>query len=212
MKKLNLEVLLNEEIEYISKNYDMNPPKQSSPIKLNQTLNNCENEGKTENKKDEDQVPLTQNFDIISQLIGNISTQKANTQLQKPEDTAHLNQIMAKKLNNLSSNTDFARKRNINETQSPASKSSENEPKKSKLCSQTIRNLNKFAFVENEDIPKKSDKSVFAVPLAPQSIMNNTQIIESSQSISKSQRSQSKVQFSQKTLSSINDDDLNFDI
>ena len=100
------------------------------------------------------------------------------------------------------------KKRTIYDTHSPSviNRIPNNEAKKSKLSSQTVRNLNRFAFTEKEE------KSIhFAVPLPPPNIQN-TQSINKSQSISRSQRSQSKVQFSQKALSSINDDDLNFDI
>jgi hypothetical protein len=141
---------------------------------------------------------LTQNFDIISQLVGNISTQS----MQKPLTTQAINRNFEKSSLQSSENL---RKRSIHETQSPSvyNSNSNNDAKKSKLSSQTVRNLNRFAFTEKEDIPKKDVQ--FVVPAPPPNIQNT-------QSISKSQRSQSKVQFSQKALSSINDDDLNFDV
>jgi hypothetical protein len=189
LKKLNLDVLLQEEINKVNEKYDLNPPKQPSPNKTNQVV---------DEENNDNAIPLSQNFDIISQLVGNVTTQS----IQKPLATQAINRNIEKSSFQSSENL---KKRSIHETQSPSicNSNSKYDGKKSKLSSQTIRNLNRFAFTEKEDIPKKDVQ--FVVPAPPQNLQNT-------QSISKSQRSQSKVQFSQKALSSINDDDLNFDV
>ncbi len=211
MKKLNLNGLFEEEVEYVEKHFDFKgAAKQQTP-----------------NKMETGEVLASQSFDIISQLVGDIPTQKSA--IQSPNFNTEKRIITQKSRSNdsreqMTSQTfDQFKKRTIDEIRSPSMndmRNNNNEPKKAKICSQTVRNLNRFAFTEKAETNSSTgeeineiddqDKSIFAIPIMTQNLQS-TQIVDNSQSISKSQKTKSNMQYSQKTLLSINDDDFNVD-
>ena len=177
-------------MEFVKENYDLKSAKIQSPNKLETNEN-----------------PINQNFDIISQLVGDIQTQKLTNVTDKTEEINKSNN------ETVSISRDSKVKKRTNEQiQSPSivnSSESNIEPKKAKLSSQTIRNLKRFEFKEKEEPIIQKNEIILKENFEPLSTQS-CQSIDNSQ-ISKTQKTQSKIQYSQKTLSSINDDDLNFD-
>lgn len=252
MKKLNLDDLLNEELNFIKRNYETKSSSHESPRQMKNSI-------KSNNNNADEEITPSQNFDIVSQLVAGVQTQSIhnhniaaynNFNKNSTPNKATIEHGNKKSMETIfNDNIEQFKKRPIDETRSPSTTTDlidNNQTKRPRISSQTIRKLNQFAFVEKDqdnncknnidenssnknietsiiqsnivdceifdtpaDTTNKSEKIMLSTKHV--NIQNSQFLSQNSQSISKSQK-QKTVHYSQKTLLSINDDDLNFDI